>query len=243
MARIDSPFADSHPSSFSHARRPALIPSNCSLSPAESKEIARTGIQQPLFPTPESHLFQDHRTSSPTPLISWQYESTRSLRDCSFPFIYKGPAYIHGTKSATSRDPRRRTAHLKARAKYVRDRKLQQFWSPEQDTTHLITEDILQHASTNGAVIAPKPEKPKQANSRKHSAFVIDELIDEELISQLEARADTPHISELEPSEEVSTQESGMSGEIVTLDEGGNVIRHSLDNSTTATPNEKAESV
>jgi hypothetical protein len=70
---------------------------------------------------------------------------------------------------------------------------------------------------------------------RKHSAFVIDQ----ELKSQQEARADTPHLSEISPGEDVSAdvfglqdlgvQDLGIGNEAVGISEE--------DDSTDCTPN------
>jgi hypothetical protein len=102
-----------------------------------------------------------------------------------------------------ARDPRRKTAWLKARAQYTRDRHTQQH--AEKDVMDLSPERL--HRVGTGD-FGPK---------RKQSAFVKEE----ELKYCREDRAGTPHISELQVGDELvaplSVEELCMGGEAEAL--------------------------
>ena len=115
---------------------------------------------------------------------------------------------------AVGRDPRRKTAWLKARAQYARDRKLQR-------------NSVFEHRE----VLQAPDHQPQRAESsdfgpkRKQIAFVKEE----ELKCLREDRVGTPHISELQPDDDVNThlnvEQLGM-GDVAELLEVGKEPHH-----------------
>ncbi|KAF1938865.1 hypothetical protein EJ02DRAFT_425378 [Clathrospora elynae] len=105
-----------------------------------------------------------------------------------------------------ARDPRRKSAWLKARAQHARNRELQQY--SEFEVLHVTLEPRPRPQRADSAVFGPK---------RKQAAFVKEE----ELKCFREDRAGTPHISELQPDDEViaplTVEELGMGGEAEAL--------------------------
>lgn len=114
--------------------------------------------------------------------------------------------------AALARDPRRRIALLKARAQYARNRKMRT----------LSLDPKLEVASV--------PRSPAKSSlvdfgpKRKHSAF----LKEQELKFWIEDRVGTPHISELQPDDDVSSQldveELSVGGEMASLIAPGEMI-------------------
>jgi hypothetical protein len=200
MACIKTQYQEYLPPSYPRARRPALIPDNCSLTPAEAEELVRTRTQQPLFPCPDPRLFQDLRPESPLESDSSDTDSPKLESGKSQPQSPVRASAISKRRSSTPtskvRDDRRRSTSLKARAHRLRDRNLQQLFPFSSGRTSITAEALVRQTCDNGYIIAPRPTSVPQL--RKHSAFVIAE--EEKL--RLEARADTPHLSELLPGDD-----------------------------------------
>ncbi|KAF2652155.1 hypothetical protein K491DRAFT_719166 [Lophiostoma macrostomum CBS 122681] len=211
MACIELQLADKPLPSFLRQRRPALLPPNCSLSPAEADELIRTRIHQPLFPPPEPRLFQKPKHGASPDSLPIEQPSPRDekveSRPPRGPICFNKPAPI---PPALARDPCRRAAYLKARAHYARDRKLQQLLCNHDDSEAPVpsTEIMIPHANIIPVSLASRSVSngfKHRLPIRKHSAFVVDE----ELRGRFEARADTPHLSEGLPGEE-AVQEDVM---------------------------------
>ncbi|KAF2634627.1 hypothetical protein P280DRAFT_236112 [Massarina eburnea CBS 473.64] len=208
------------PASFPRARRPALIPPNCSLSAAETEDLVNTRIQQPPFPNPDPCLIKDIRPESPatsdvdlslseaSSVYSGSSEAT-TLRDTSPTSDCDQAADTATFPPALRRRPEQRTAWLKARTQYARDRKLKY---------------LSLNRAKDGAADTMKVEQPNSkpfvfdGPKRKHSTFV-KEL---ERKNHLEDHAGTPHISNLHTDDDVSVQlsveELGVGGEVVAVD-------------------------
>lgn len=179
MACLGPNKADTIPSSLPQTRRPALIPPDGDLSTPQADGHICMMTQQPPLPPPDLSLFQELQCPSPPSSESSISDTPvpsiegRSSREQSPASCLRGRGGCGGLPKAVIRDPRRRAAYLKARAQYARDRRIQQLLiGPDQE-------------DTTGSL-------------RKHAAFVVDE----ELHSEREGRADTPHLSEALPGEE-----------------------------------------
>ncbi|KAF2477551.1 uncharacterized protein BDR25DRAFT_308458 [Lindgomyces ingoldianus] len=212
-----SQFPDVLSPSFTRARRPALIPPNCSLSPAEAEELIRTRTYQLLFPPPDPNLLRDARPTSPARSDSTHPELSNSATD-SEQRRYQHSQFDNSASTAAippsiARDPRRRAHWIKARAQYARD------WS--RRGVEFSQEKRLPSGTD---VVPPKRSARDFGPKRKHSAFIIDE----ELKCRLEDRVGTPHLSELLPGDDISGQlnveELRMGGEAAALEEEFNTI-------------------
>ncbi|OCL05213.1 hypothetical protein AOQ84DRAFT_101704 [Glonium stellatum] len=175
--------ADEIPNPWYHRnRRPALVPQTPSFSLAEAEELVRNRISQPLFPPPDAGLI--NRFASKSSDGDWHLSPSPSPN----PELNDGLGYTSSDEerllatvrslfpTSSASDTRRRALWLKARAHYARDRN-QRLQARAQCRTEAM---------------------PK----RKHCAF----LLDEELNFQLEDVVGTPHLSEIEPGDEVPTQ-------------------------------------
>jgi hypothetical protein len=146
---ITSPnFSDVTSSSYIRARRPALIPSNCSLTLAEAQDLVRTRIHGPLFPPPDPQLLRNVRAVSPTESNSSGAES--SIEITSLP-------------SSKMRHARRPMNWAKAQAHYARDRNFRSC-SPRNQND----KEEVSSSTTDGALIDVSPK-------RKHSTPVVEE--------------------------------------------------------------------
>ncbi|KAF2875295.1 hypothetical protein BDV95DRAFT_313133 [Massariosphaeria phaeospora] len=220
---VDSPtlfpqFPDIVSPSFSRARRPALIPSNCTLSLAEAEDLIRTRIQQPLLPSPDPRMLKNLRSVSP----AWS-EVARDSRESSPTSSYNPSVNTDTIPPAIARDPRRRAAWVKARAHYLRDQKLHQSAaSPQYEPMDY---------SVEPKTVPSKPMFVDFGPKRKRSAFVQEQ----EFKCLLEDRVGTPHPGELQPDDDVSAQlnveELRMGGAVAALADcstDGNVSRRSI---------------
>jgi hypothetical protein len=177
---ITSPnFSDVTSSSYIRARRPALIPSNCSLTLAEAQDLVRTRIHGPLFPPPDPQLLRNVRAVSPTESNSSSVESSSSTATRSSIETMSLP-------SSKMRHARRPMNWAKAQAHYARDRNFRSC-SP-RNQNH---KEEVSSFTTDGALIDVSPK-------RKHSTPVVEE----ELKCQLEDRVGTPHPCTFEPDDD-----------------------------------------
>lgn len=163
------------PPYYRRGRRPALIPADCSLTPSEAEELVRTRTQEPLFPPPDSRFLQKIKPASPL-------ESSIGLSENESYILTETSALTRSTISGPDEvyTPIARriqvSTFLKARA---------QSSPPTSSST-------LQFAKYEIFPAAPS----RNDCLRKRSAFVIEQE------RQVEARADTPHTSELLPGED-----------------------------------------
>ncbi|KAF1997093.1 hypothetical protein P154DRAFT_622696 [Amniculicola lignicola CBS 123094] len=180
------------PCAYHRARRPALVPPNCSLTPAETEELVRTRVHQPPFPPPDPRLLRHIRSVSPARTIpcglaSLQPDGPSLANELSEARNRRTTPHRDGGLDASvipfsiAHDPSRRAAWLKARVHYIRDRQLQLFPSK--------TSEILPPTPPLSAQL---PVALEFCPKRKHSAFVINE----ERKCRLEDRVGTPHLSE-----------------------------------------------
>lgn len=224
-------FPETASPSFSRTRRPALILPNASFSLAEAEDLVRPRIHQPLFPPPDPRLLRDIRPVSPEQLDTSMIDApgtptgTHSSRESSPTSNYNHLIDSSSIPPALARDPRRRAAWLKARAQYARDKGLHQCPVTEKMDTSPEPEPKVQRIGSGD--FGPK---------RKHSAFVKEQ----ELKCLIEDRVGTPHISELQPDDDVSPQldveELSMSGKVTALGDGSVMTENSLSGSLTSPP-------
>ena len=199
---ITSPnFSDVTSSTYIRARRPALIPSNCSLSLAEAQDLVRTRIHEPLFPPPDPQLLRNVRSVSPTESNSSGAESISST-------AARSSIETTSVSSSKMHHARRPMNWAKAQAHYARDRNLRSCSPRNQDDM-----EEASPSTTDATLVDIGPK-------RKHSTSVFEE----ELKCQLEDRVGTPHPCTFKPDDdEVLTQLDleplRVGGELVVLED------------------------
>ncbi|KAF1961959.1 hypothetical protein CC80DRAFT_500298 [Byssothecium circinans] len=222
MPHLSPQFSDPIPPAFPLARRPALIPPNCSLSTAETADLIKTRTQQLPFPSPDAHLLKDIRSVSLA-------TSEISLGDASIHTFNSGATTLRDASPtsdcdrsvdtatfppALARRAVQRTAWLQARAQYARNRKLKYFMSCRGGKD---VEDIHNERQRNKSCEHGGPK-------RKHSSFIQAE----ERKYELEAHAGTPHISNLQTDDDVSAQlqveELSIGGEVAAVGTEGVLV-------------------
>ncbi|KAF1847424.1 uncharacterized protein K460DRAFT_363498 [Cucurbitaria berberidis CBS 394.84] len=177
--------------SFSKARQAAFASLNCARSITKAEELACPRSQRPPFSRPEPQSYENIRLAFPTTReILVGTEASPETRQLRTPSPASNCNHSVGTCAmppAISRDSRRKTAWLKSRAQYAHDRKLQRYSTPE--SCEVLQEPDRNCSNDFGPI-------------RKQSVFVKEE----ELKCLLEDRAGTPHISELQPDDDINTQ-------------------------------------
>jgi hypothetical protein len=230
MASFGSQYSETIPTALPNTCHSAMIP------PGISKELLERPFQQPIFPPPAPQLFQNILKTTPIKFENLEFDATSPTLDEVRPHEQSPPSkYINTRKGKAlpklkTRNSRRRAAYLKARAHYARDRKLRQIYTKEE-TDGLKADQISETTRESPSAVPPT----LKAHLRKRSAFVIDE----DVRSQLEARADTPHISEAIPGEDVSAPELAIASEDVPPAERGLAMKRCVSlTSVTSVPGE-----
>jgi hypothetical protein len=212
---VSSQFGQHSTKSFQttpHTYEPTPIVGNTPVSAAEAQKLMRSKVHRPLTPldtrASEDTHFINHKVLHDSPVTKEHNYLRQKQRQRT-----QSPKSNHNSSIDTSvippkiaRDPRRKTAWLKARAQYTRDRHIQQ--QTESDLADVMDLSPEPFHRVGTGVFGLK---------RKQSAFVKEE----ELKYVREDHAGTPHISELQIGDEVvaplSVEELGMGGEVDAL--------------------------
>lgn len=209
MACIELRYPHTIPVYLPCATRSALI------APNSGEELLQSGPQQPKFSPPGPCLLHSNLQNAPIDFeILGPYPTYPALEEVQPRDQSHSPHYITTQDANTlpkpiTRNPRRTATYPKARTQYARDHKFRRSYTNGVVNSSK-ADQIIETACDPRSEIVPT----RKPHLRKRSTFVIDE----EIKSQLDARADTPHISEVIPGEDVSAPEIAIGSRYVSHD-------------------------